>query len=42
MLKYSPSTVAAAAVYVAFHVLKKKIDWVKCLQEPARYTEQQI
>jgi transcription initiation factor TFIIIB Brf1 subunit/transcription initiation factor TFIIB len=31
MLKYSPSTVAAAAIYVAFHVLKKKIDWAKVM-----------
>ena len=27
MLKYSPSMVAASAVYVSFHVLKKKIVW---------------
>jgi hypothetical protein len=27
MLKYTPSMVAAAAVYVAFHVLKKKVVW---------------
>jgi len=34
MLKYSPSIVAAAAVYVSFHVLKKKIDWAKHLEIP--------
>ena len=42
MLKYSPSIVAAASVYVAFHVLKKKIDWSMCLEEPSRYSESQI
>jgi hypothetical protein len=35
MLKYSPSIVAASAVYVSFHVLKKKIEWSSCLEEPS-------
>ena len=34
--------VAAAAVYVAFHVLKKKITWSTHLAEHTRYTESQI
>jgi len=39
MLKYSPSIVAAAAVYVSFHVLKKRIEWAKSLEESSRYSE---
>jgi len=31
MLKYSPSTIAASAVYVSFHILKKRLDWKNCL-----------
>lgn len=44
MLKYSPSMVAAASVYVAFHVLNhgKKMVWADCLQETTKYSETQI
>jgi len=31
MLKYNPSAIAAASIYVAFHILKIKIDWSKDL-----------
>ncbi len=42
MLKYPPSMVAASSIYVAFHVLKKKIIWTQHLSEVSRYTESQI
>lgn len=40
MLKYSPSMVAASAIYVAFHILKKKI--TQNLTQATMYTEQNI
>lgn len=42
MLKYNPSMVAASAVYVAFHVLKKRISWSSTLLDCTRYSESQI
>jgi cyclin B len=42
MLKYEPSMVAAAAIYVAFHVLKTKINWQEKMASYTGYTEGQI
>jgi hypothetical protein len=42
MLKYNPSMVAASAVYVAFHVLKKKINWSQCMAASTQYSESAI
>ena len=40
MLKYKPSMIAASAIYVAFHILKKKIH--ESLSDATQYTESGI
>lgn len=42
MLKYEPQLVAASAVYVASHILKKKLNWREMLAGYTGYSETEI
>ena len=42
MLKFTPSMVAAGAVYLAMKILKRENPWNHDLKEETQYTEQQI